>query len=113
MEGKNFQMKYKLFYLVRLRLNKLIYGQPALCGKHSSEHPARSAKLDSFNCVMCSPEEKEKSKMQQDWFNLLSFEQISLAESDYELLLKELNNPKDPNTELAQSFKKYKDKYGA
>jgi uncharacterized protein (DUF1778 family) len=49
--------------------------------------------------------------MEQDWFNLLSSEQISLAESNYDSLILELQKPKDPNSALAQAYKQYFDKY--
>jgi hypothetical protein len=106
------QRKLALHYKVRLFFNKMIYGQPKLCGKYSAESKARSVTLDSFNCEKCTPEEIEKSKMEQDWFNQLTPDLISLAETDYDALLEVLNNPKGPNTALTKAFKKYKDKYG-
>jgi len=106
--------KRKTTWIQKLGLswNKLIHGKPALCSKHSLNSPARFGTLDSFNCVKCTPEEIEKSKMQQEWFNLLNPEQISLAESDWNQLIAELENPKEPNPALIQAFKRYKEKYG-
>jgi hypothetical protein len=101
--------KRSVFINVRLWVNKLIYGVPTLCAKHSvEENKARSFRLDSQKCERCSPAEKEVSSLEQDWFNLLSPEQLSLAQSDYEQLIEELNNPREANPKLQEAFQKWK-----
>lgn len=104
--------KPTLLNKLTLFFNRLFYGQPKLCAKHSIESKARSIKLSLFECELCSPEELEKSKMEQAWFNELTPELINLAESDWESLITTLNQPIKDNPALQEAYQRYKDKYG-
>lgn len=100
--------KPTLYNKITLVLNKLVYGIPRLCAKHSLSSKARTSLLDSFNCENCSPQEKEMSKMEQEWFNLLSFDQMNKAQSNYEELISELDASPDNSSPLMVKYLAYK-----
>jgi hypothetical protein len=94
--------KPTLYNKITLVINKLVYGTPKLCAKHSIESRARTSLLDSFNCEKCSTQEKEISKMEQEWFNLLSLDQMNKAQSNYDELILDLDSSKDSSPLMAK-----------
>ena len=101
-------MKKPIYSKIRLVINKLVYGTPRLCAKHSIESKVRTSILDSLNCKKCSPRERTISKLEQEWFNLLSVEQINKAQSNYEELLKELDSNTETSSPLIKKYLAYK-----
>lgn len=101
-------MKKPIYSKIRLVINKLVYGTPRLCAKHSIESKARTSILDSFNCQKCSPKDRAISQMEQEWFNLLSLDQVNKAQSNYEELLIELDSNKDTTSPLMKKYLAYK-----